>query len=26
MAVPRAVALDESEVDRYALERFEAKG
>jgi L-alanine-DL-glutamate epimerase-like enolase superfamily enzyme len=25
MAVPRAVALDESEVDRYALERFEAR-
>jgi o-succinylbenzoate synthase len=26
MAVPDAVALDESEVDRYALERFEARG
>jgi O-succinylbenzoate synthase len=26
MAVPAAVALDESEVDRYALERFEARG
>ena len=26
MAVPAAVALDESEVDRYALERFEAQG
>jgi L-alanine-DL-glutamate epimerase-like enolase superfamily enzyme len=26
MAVPDVVALDESEVDRYALERFEARG
>jgi hypothetical protein len=26
MAVPAAVALDESEVDRYTLERFEARG
>ena len=26
MAVPAAVELDQSEVDRYALERFEARG
>jgi L-alanine-DL-glutamate epimerase-like enolase superfamily enzyme len=26
MAVPAAVTLDESEVDRYTLERFEARG
>jgi len=26
MAVPATVALDESEVDRYTLERFEARG